>query len=264
MITKPTRVTDSTASLLDNIFVRDPINFISGIIENTITDHYPVFYIKKDLFPNNNKNSSITVRFRIINENTIAKFESSLLSCDFGDVLRGGCIDSSIRYLMDKLYLCYDSSCPIKAKTLSPKCLNCPWITVEIKEQIKMREAYSKLCREGKISKLLFNRYRNYVTNVIRKSKAEYYRNKFNCTKNNIKHTWRIINSILKSSKGNKKSIPKLFYKGDYYDDDEDIANIINEFFVKVGSEIGNMSSAPPVDHRQYMRGDYAQSFFRR
>ena len=46
-ITKPTRVTSSSATLIDNIFYNDVsnANVFTGILYTDITDHYPVFYI---------------------------------------------------------------------------------------------------------------------------------------------------------------------------------------------------------------------------
>ena len=43
VITKPTRITDQTATLIDNIFISNPVNFTSGIIISDISDHFPIF-----------------------------------------------------------------------------------------------------------------------------------------------------------------------------------------------------------------------------
>ena len=48
---KPTRVTDSSATLLDNIYTNIPdicIRNESGILLTKITDHYPIFTIRSD------------------------------------------------------------------------------------------------------------------------------------------------------------------------------------------------------------------------
>ena len=47
-ITKPTRVTSHSATLIDNIFCNDIItnnNVLTGILYTDITDHFPIFYI---------------------------------------------------------------------------------------------------------------------------------------------------------------------------------------------------------------------------
>ena len=44
-ITKPTRITHNTATLIDNMYVKlkDHSNIYSGIIQTHISDHLPVF-----------------------------------------------------------------------------------------------------------------------------------------------------------------------------------------------------------------------------
>jgi hypothetical protein len=50
LITKPTRVTSHSATLIDNIFTNCfQQNTLNGLILNDISDHFPVFaYFKKD------------------------------------------------------------------------------------------------------------------------------------------------------------------------------------------------------------------------
>ena len=48
VISRPTRITEQTSSLIDNIFIKHPTNFESGLIISTISDHLPIFIIKKN------------------------------------------------------------------------------------------------------------------------------------------------------------------------------------------------------------------------
>ena len=47
VITQPTRVTDHSATLIDNIFVSKPGNVISGNIVSDLSDHFPIFCVAK-------------------------------------------------------------------------------------------------------------------------------------------------------------------------------------------------------------------------
>ena len=50
LITRPTRVTATSATLIDNIFTNNFENFkdsFQGILVIDISDHYPVFYINR-------------------------------------------------------------------------------------------------------------------------------------------------------------------------------------------------------------------------
>ena len=49
MITKPTRITKSTATLIDSIFSNDNKNsYFNGILYSDLSDHLPVFSIVKN------------------------------------------------------------------------------------------------------------------------------------------------------------------------------------------------------------------------
>ena len=83
-ITKPTRVTKSTATLLDHIYSNttspDPIN---GIIINDVADHFGIFYIEK----HKHKHSNINIKQkRFFSENHAFKFNQLLLQTDYSSV----------------------------------------------------------------------------------------------------------------------------------------------------------------------------------
>ena len=63
-IAKPTRITDETAALSDNIFIKNPINDIFGIIINYISYHPPI--IKMNSF-NEIRKQENAIQYRIIN-----------------------------------------------------------------------------------------------------------------------------------------------------------------------------------------------------
>ena len=61
LITRPTRVTETSATLIDNIFTNKSIRYgesMYGILVSDISDHYPMFCIETSL-----KRKSIIVPF---------------------------------------------------------------------------------------------------------------------------------------------------------------------------------------------------------
>ena len=56
IITKPTRITDHTATLIDHIYTNTPEKLIkSGICLSDISDHLPVFCTMANTLPTNNE-----------------------------------------------------------------------------------------------------------------------------------------------------------------------------------------------------------------
>ena len=86
LISKPTRITSSTATLIDNIFTNNlELNMNSGILyTDLISDHLPVFqvtHLKMIVKPPRQK------RFvRFINSKTMSAFRSKLEGVDWSSV----------------------------------------------------------------------------------------------------------------------------------------------------------------------------------
>ena len=50
IITKQSRITDQTATLIDNIFTNQPNGFVSVILISDVSDHLPLLILKRNLF----------------------------------------------------------------------------------------------------------------------------------------------------------------------------------------------------------------------
>lgn len=77
-ITKPTRINRTSASIIDHIWTNNTKNYVgSGIIYTQISDHFPIF----SAFISENNLATrlyITVKNRVINNDTIFKFKAEL------------------------------------------------------------------------------------------------------------------------------------------------------------------------------------------
>jgi len=264
VITKPSRIDDLTGSqsLIDNIFSKNPNNFISGILVSSISDHYPVFLISRLVYPETN-NSPRSVKFRSFNANAMFSIYDCLSSHDFSSVMVNQDVSRAFTEFDSVLMGYYNAFFPIKTRTISYKDLSKPWIDREVKREIKTRENYYKLFKLGRMSRQDFNIRRNRVTAMIRRRKSEYYRLKFQEVMSDLKRTWGLINGIISPSRAvTRKNICKLKLSDDtFIESDVDIADALNEYFSTVGSNIAD-SFGCTEDHSQYMSGNYPDSFF--
>ena len=138
IINKPTRITDTSATLIDNILINNPSNFTSGILLYDISDHLPIFIIRKQILINNsNQNTSVKLNFREINLHTIdclcSELQSRLSELDFN----ANDVNFSLNSLENLISELYYHFCPIKTKTISFKQYSKPWITREIRHNVK-------------------------------------------------------------------------------------------------------------------------------
>ena len=175
-----------TESLIDNIFINTQLIFKSGLIDSTISDHFPVFISIQNESAQQVEESK-TIKFRTFDDYSIRKFNFALSSSLVS--LLEGVNDPETAYtkfhkLIDKLYNTYF---PIKTKILSKKAQSKPWIKQVLVNRIKIRDRLSKLSNKGRINRNIYTRFRNSLTQQIRDSKATYFNTQFDKCKSNIR-----------------------------------------------------------------------------
>ena len=104
-----------------------------------------------------------------------------------------------------------------------------PWITKgmlkSIQNKDKLYKEYLQCPNDNRAIK--FKTYRNKLNNLIRKSKREYFYSKFKSTRNNIKETWKTVNSII--GRGTKAS-PQSNFKTEEAENITEPKTISNAF----------------------------------
>ena len=62
--------------------MNQPNGFVSGILISDISDHLPLFILKRNLITNKSSKQNTNVKYRLINESTITNLRLSLLCLD--------------------------------------------------------------------------------------------------------------------------------------------------------------------------------------
>ena len=256
VISLPTRVTDTTATTIDNIFITRPFNITAGILLNSQSDHFPIFLILKDVLGTPTYNEPpITISFRPCGNAQISAFRDEILSHNFN--LHDLETDDAWIYFTEKLYEIYNNLFPIQHKNISPKSICKPWIDVLLARKIKRRDnLYVSLLRQ-EITRTDFNRFRNKVTTDIRLAKTKYYKNNFEKFRSNMRKTWQLINNVVRPGFSKKTLIEQLTIGGTITDNREIIVNYVNEFFSSIGRNISESIISDDDDHEAYLEGNY-------
>ena len=246
-ICKPTRLTDSSSTLIDNIFASNLRNFVSGIFTIDISDHLPIFIIYKDYLATD-RLSPKEITYRLINEATLNNFYERFRSEVATFSIDNSNVDSSIELLNEKILNCYNYCCPIKTKTISVKDQIKPWINSQIKENIKKRQNNYLLYRRNLMSRREYNAYRNQVNDQIRSSKRDYFHRLFHNIKADVKKTWSTINNVLRgSSRKSKLEIKSIVFNNITYSDEHSIPQIFNQYFTSIAENIKETMPDPPA-----------------
>ena len=94
-------------------------NFKSGIIIPDISDHFPIFFNRKNFFCTNcSKNVNKSVHYRLINQNTLSALDKMLALTNFDDIYNIN-INEATQILFDRINNAFKLCCPIRIKTLS-------------------------------------------------------------------------------------------------------------------------------------------------
>ena len=207
LITKPTRITKSTATLIDNIFANNLIKMehFNGLLLNDISDHFPIFTITEHELQNCPKTPKIDdCIIRIITKKSLEAFCCKIKNCDWQSTLSKNDPTESYTAFFKDFFELYDKFFPMKK--YKSKRSNNLWITKGLKQLSKTKEVlYRKFIKNpSQKNERDYKIYRNKLNHLIRIVKKNYYSKRLDQAENDIKSTWNTINELL----GRKKSDP--------------------------------------------------------
>jgi len=113
LISKPTRVSENTATLIDNIFCNsfESSSSISGILYTHISDHFPVFTIAEGVRVISEKSH---VNCRNFAQSNINNFVTRLQSQDWNEIYSTKECREAYTLFNEKFTKCYNESFPLK------------------------------------------------------------------------------------------------------------------------------------------------------
>jgi len=236
-ITKPTRVTDSSATLLDHIWTNDLAhNLDNTIIYSHISDHFPVL----SEFKSNvtiAQSGKIDIQYRDFSEQNVQLFTQHLQTVSWDLVY----IPANPNIKLANFYTIFTTSFnvffPLLHKSLKPKALAKPYITSEIKTLIaqknKLQRKYAKYpLTYGEA----FRSIRNQLTTTIRNAKSTYLKSKLLQDPSNSQTTWKVLNTILNRNKTTCEQTHSINVSGKVVTDPHDIAEQFNIYFSDIGT----------------------------
>ena len=128
LISKPTRITSSTATLIDNIFTNNlELNTNSGILYTDLSDHLPVFqvtHVKIIVEPPRQKRFVL-----LINPTTMLALRSKLEGVDWSSVYSNNSVNESYDTFSSLLTSAYNMSFPLQPARSKPHCSSKPWFS---------------------------------------------------------------------------------------------------------------------------------------
>ena len=240
LIDRPTRISNHSFTLIDNVFTNVTNHKVtSGILVSDITDHLPIFVFCT--YPNPNRaDQKCNVKKRIINENTLLSLSNNLAEECWDNVFRSADVDTAYGEFITTFSKQYNICCPMKTVRNSFTRRDKPWITNGLKNACHKKNRLYKqfLCSRSHTCEEKYKTYKNKLTSILRTAEKEYYSKLLTDAKGNIKSTWKILNTII-NKKTNTSKLPSHFECNEInIVSKQSIADGFNNFFVDGGSNL--------------------------
>ena len=204
LITRPTRITSHSKTLIDNIFTTNLSSIIQcGLIINDMSDHLPIFQITECTHFKCSK--VVSNRRRIVNDQKLNVLMNKLKETNWNKILCSEDVNEMYNTFTDNLTKIYNTVCPIVNQKTINKQTDKPWMTSSLKQACKKKNLLYRqfLKRRSTASEEKYKRYKNKLTGILRYCEKQHYTELLEKNKGNIKETWKIINSLInKNTKG--------------------------------------------------------------
>ena len=243
-ITKPTRITRTSSTLIDNIFIGKNYqgNYTSNIGISDISDHLPLVLNIKNLNPYKKIAKHITTRKLDIKK--MKQINDKMAIEDWEKLLENKDTNESFTLFHETLQKHIHDIAPLKTfKIPAKRILRDEWMTPGLlKCTQKQKRLYKTTLNKDSNEKahITYRTYRNTLTRILRKTKESYYQNKCFEYKNNTKRLWQMINRICNKTRNKVTLIEYLKVDQIEVHSAKAIANEFAKYFSTVGKTYAN------------------------
>lgn len=241
-ITKPTRITHQSATLIDNIYTKIKSNtFYSAVLMTDISDHQPICLFTEKAVKN--KKKSLTFFARKLNCNAVDKITNALEHCDW-NILDSKTTEEAFIFFTDKVKTLIDRYAPSKLIQIpSKQVIQNPWITKGLLISSQTLDKLYKLKINKPKTNLHYINYinhRNVYNNLKRLTKKQYFSEQLDLYKMDIRKTWQTLNQII-GRKNDKTSLSEFFeIDGKKTNNPLTISNGFCKYFSEVGQKFAD------------------------
>ena len=255
-ITKPTRITKTSATLIDNIIVgRIFHNYTANIAISDISDHLPI--LVNSYQPKLYKKQPLTVTKRVLDESACTKISNTLDQINWELYLSECNTNTSYVCFHNKVQEVLDDISPLITIKIKPsKILKDPWMTSGLLKCVHKQKILYKRHLKNPQDMQKHDKYKNYrnkLQEILRKTKENHFKTKCEEYKNNTSKLWKMINRI--THKLNDKSSAIEYLKVGQIEvyDSKAISEEFAKHFSSVGSKYAHQITKSDTSFKQYI-----------
>lgn len=280
LVSRPTRITDHSATLIDHVYTNNIHSTIScNILTIDISDHLATLTtISIDNSNTSNFRQNRTdiegASYRIFNEASDEIFKNLIYNEDWNNIYNND-LDAESHYdlFLNTYSKHYDSAYPPKKgrarrkhERENPKPWILPWLEDACARKNDLYHAFVK--NRTTSNERAYKKMKKFVEKHLKLAKDKYHRKYFDQYKDNSKKQWHIINTLL-NRKSNRADPIKLHDdNGTLLKSSSEVAEKFNNYFTNIAanlkSKISARSAQDPTGFREFLNNPSQHSIYLR
>ena len=248
-INKPTRITSTSASIIDNIFINniESQSVTSGILAASVSDHCPVFSLTPFGMMRRSTGDEAFVMKRIFNNNNKNRFNTLLADIDWRDAFGQSNCQAAFSSFYSEYKRCFDTCFPLIKVKLGYRDRK-PWLSTGLKESIKKKNKLFRkfLKTKSKTDKNKYLDYKRMLRVLLRRAERDHYDDVFARCQGNLRKSWDAIRTIVGKRKGGDEPNISLHVNGKDVTSPKAVCDTFNNYFVNIGPSLAR--SIPPTN----------------
>ena len=264
VITVPTRITDSSITLIDHIFVRLPKKLINQVMRSgnlfcDISDHLPNFCcVELDSHFNTER-----PWIRLYSEKNLERFAECAEQVDFSPIYRCENVNLAYEHFHNAVTRLHEQNFPL-VRVSRKQHKSKPWVTAGIKKSISHKNIlYRKyVFRRTQENKQRLTTYRSVLNKTLKQAETEYYKGLLSSKDTSARTAWGVINKVLNSKpKKGGSQITSIDHNGTTHTSDNAIADAFNDYFANIGPKLATQINSNSC-HQTFMDPSVENTIF--
>ena len=242
VISRPTHISEKSATLIDHIFTNSLTRFrSSGVITDPIADHLGT-YIKLGHSNNNQPKLPSHYNFTDYSDENIRRFKEILQNTDWGKIL---CSASDSNDMFERFHHVFTTLYDKIFPTTLRKCNNrkgegkpwiMPWLQEACDRKNSLYDDFVKTPTTENNDKYI--KMKKWVEKQLNTRKKQYYSQQIETYTSNAKKQWKIINSVISNKKPSTQIKKLTTPTGSNITDNKSIAESFNEYFCNIAENL--------------------------